>query len=154
MNADKWMAEIAEFKQALETLNAQARRDDDYRNGKTWEERMVLRRHHHDARKKLEGKIKYRENKLAALDGPPVHLDVFGQEFKVGSRVAWSSSGRYARPYLGWVVKITAKQVSVATTYAFNADDEFDPEAYGTSLMPSSLIVCDAIVERINEGSD
>jgi len=116
----------------------------------THEERLAFRARTTKLAKAVrswEGKVKRRENKLADLDGPAVHHDIFNQEFKVGCRVAWSSASRYAGAQLGTVTGITRKMVRVSQLRSWR------PES-GTSIYPKNLIIVDKLVEGYNPQED
>lgn len=66
---EKWEAELIELHQKLKAHVEMYVTDDDWRNGKPWDERMVLRRKHKKAINDLGQGIKYRERKLRELIG-------------------------------------------------------------------------------------
>ena len=89
--------------------------------------------------KQIETKIAYRERKIMDLtSSTPVHHDIFGQELKVGCRVAWSTSGRYAGAHMGYINGVTRKMVQVG--YKAGA-------GFGSNVFPKNLIVVDLLVE-------
>ena len=138
--------DIAYAEAQLQAARLEQRDQGYYSYSGTHEERLAFRVRVTKLAKAVrswQGKVKRLENKLADLDGPPVHHDIFDQEFKVGCRVAWSSSGRYAGAQLGTVTGISRKQVRVSQL------QKWRPES-GTSIYPKNLIIVDKLVEGYN----
>jgi len=144
MTREKWEGELVVIerdieKMAVELKKAQDPRDHTY--GETYAARRYIAAKFQERIKKLDNKRKYRRNKIALLvAGPPRHFDIFGQEFKVGCRVAWSSAARYAGAQLGTVTGVTAQMVRVSQLRSWR------PEG-GTSIWPTNLIIVDKLVE-------
>ena len=141
-NKEKWLAELSVIGAQLVDAAVELRKAHDYRDhtyGETYDARRRNAMKMRTRIKKLDTKRKYREKKLKELEGPPVHHDIFGQEFKVGCRVAWSSSARYAGAQLGTVTGVSQQMVLVSQLRSWRPEQ-------GTHIWPKNLIVVDKLI--------
>ncbi len=140
----KWEAELTLIKMEIQSTIVELKKARDYTDntyGESYNQRSIAARKLGADFKRLETKRKYRERKLTELtEGPPKHHDIFGQEFKVGCQVAWSSAARYAGAQIGTVTGVTAQMVRVSQLHKWR------PES-GTSIYPKNLIIVDKLIE-------
>ncbi len=137
----KWEAELTLIKMEIESVTVERGKARDYADhtyGETYNQRSIAARKLSGDIKRLVTKRKYRERKLAELDGLFAHQDIFGQELALGCAVAWSTSSKYAGAQLGYIVGVSHKMVQVAPRPG---------ASYGSSAYPKNLIVVDKLIE-------
>jgi len=140
----KWRQELVVIEGKIKDVTIELKKTQDYSDhtyGDSYRARALNANKFKLKIKSLDNMRKYRMNKLAELlAGPPRHFDIFGQEFKAGCRVAWSSSARYAGAQLGTVTGVTPQMVRVSQLRSWRPDD-------GSNIWPKNLIIVDKLIE-------